>query len=229
VFELAAESDHSARLAPELARSVGESLRQWHQEVRAAANHLQDFGEYDPWVLSFHLKSSGDFDSPGEANAELLRVVKREAPLGRALEALREQWQADTLIHGDMKWDNCLISTNAATNAAVRFIDWEMAGWGDPLWDVAGILQEYLAAWVRWGRPAGEVAPAIRAFWEAYGAEVRSLDRAIGYAAARMIQSAYEHQKREKQMTAPAVRLLQAALNILATPDQAITLFFEAA
>jgi aminoglycoside phosphotransferase (APT) family kinase protein len=241
VFEPAMENGESSFLSLETARFLGEALRQWHQEARAAADQLRDFHEYDPWVLSFHLKSIDDFDSSesggerrrdgasGEANAELLRIVKRDTAFGRALEALRAQWQADTLIHGDMKWDNCLMATDAGTNVTVRFIDWEMAGWGDPLWDVAGLLQGYLISWARRSRSAEEVEPAMRALWESYGADAGSLSRAVGYAAARMIQSAFEHQSREKQMTALAVRLLQAASNILAAPDQAVALFFGTA
>ena len=107
-----------------------------------------------------------------------------------------------------------------------RFVDWEMAGWGDPLWDVAGILQEYLVAWARAARTAEQVAAPMRAFWTAYGAGDEWLERAMGYSAARMIQSAYEILKQEEEMTAPAIRLLQPALNILAAPDRAVALFF---
>jgi aminoglycoside phosphotransferase (APT) family kinase protein len=125
-----------------------------------------------------------------------------------------------------MKWANCLIAANPGADAWPRFVDWEMAGWGDPLWDAAGILQEYLIAWARAGRTAEQVAVPMRAFWTAYAAGDESLERALGYAAARMIQSAYEILKHEEEMTAAPIRLLQAALNILATPARAVALFF---
>jgi aminoglycoside phosphotransferase (APT) family kinase protein len=210
----------SASLVPEHARSLGESLRQFHQEAGVLANDPQDFPDYDPWILAFHQKSDSNFPDISAANSELLRLVKRDPAFGRALDSLREQWQAQTLIHGDMKWANCLVSETAPP----RFIDWEMIGRGDPLWDAAGILQEYLAAWAGWGRPVEEVAPAMRAFWESYGGE--SLERAIGYSAARLIQSSFEHLQHQESMSAPAIRLLQAALNILTAPGQAVALFF---
>jgi aminoglycoside phosphotransferase (APT) family kinase protein len=229
VLELVPESpleQHgSTRFSTAYARAVGESLRQWHREACAAADVFRDFHQYTSGTLSFHLQS--DDSESGPANAELRRLVKRDAAAGSALDALRQQWQSQTLIHGDMKWGNCLIATNAGSDALPRFVDWEMAGWGDPLWDVAGILQEYLAAWARGSRTAEQVAAPMRAFWMAYGAGDELLERAMGYSAARMIQSAYEILKHEEEMTAPAIRLLQPALNILATPDRAVALFFE--
>jgi hypothetical protein len=215
------------RFSVEFAKSLGESLRLWHRDAAAAADLFQDFNGPLPWILSFH-RSSGDAPL-GDANAELKRVIQREAQrngaLGAALDALCDQWQEQTLIHGDMKWGNCLI---AANDAAPRFIDWELAAWGDPLWDAAGILQEYLVAWVL-GRAAEEVPPPMRAFWAAYGEPFGSLDKALGYAAVRMIQSAYERQEKEEQMTAPAVRVLQAAFNILTARTETIAAFFAEA
>jgi aminoglycoside phosphotransferase (APT) family kinase protein len=213
-----------ASLSPELGGSLGESLRQLHQESEGFAADLRDLPA-DPWPLAFHRKAESQFPGISAANSEMMRLVKRNEAFGRALDPLREQWQSQTLIHGDMKWANCLVSATAPP----CFIDWELMGWGDPLWDVAGILQEYLAAWARWGRPVEEVAPGMRAFWNAYGAGPGLLERAIGYSAARLIQSAFEHQKYEEAMTAPAVRVLQAALNILTTPHAAIAVFFEPA
>ncbi len=224
VFELAGsfEETASAVRSVEFARVVGESLRQWHQEARAIGG-LQAFGDYDPWMMSFHLKPEDHFDVVSPANSELLRVVRREAAFTRGLDALREQWRSQTMIHGDMRWNNCVLSANEAP----RFIDWEMAGWGDPLWDAAGILQEYLNAWVRDGRVVEEITPGIRAFWAAYGAGRGSLNRAVGYAAVRLIQSGFENQRTAERMTASSVRLLQAALNILEKPEESIAVFFE--
>jgi aminoglycoside phosphotransferase len=227
VLEQAVDTGRTRLLAVEEARCLGSSLRQWHEQARAAKS-LRDSPESDIEILRFHHtpeESDSDPDAEGAANAELLRVVKREAAFGRALDALMEQWRADTLIHGDMRLDNCLISADGA----VKFIDWEMAGWGDPLWDVAGLVQDYLMLWVLGDRPVAEVAPAIRAFWNAYGAERDTRERAMGYAAARMIQSACEYQRKGKQMTAPAIRLLQASRNILTAPSEAIRVFFEGA
>jgi aminoglycoside phosphotransferase (APT) family kinase protein len=210
-----------ASLSLEHARSLGDSLREVHQEA-AAHPSLQELTCDDPWVLAIHRKNKDQFSDLSEGNAELLRLVKRDESFGNALDSLREQWHAGTLIHGDMKWANCLVSEGAPP----RFIDWELTGWGDPLWDAAGILQEYLSVWAGWGKPADEVAPAMRAFWEAYTAESASLDRATRYAAARLIQSAFELQQTEAAMTAPSVRLLQASLNILREPGQAVATFF---
>jgi aminoglycoside phosphotransferase (APT) family kinase protein len=230
VLELAAgqalERRDPASLSMEHAQALGDSLRSWHQEASELAADLRGLRTYDPWILSFHRQSEDHFRDLSAANAELLRLVKRDEAFGLALDALRQQWQAQTLIHGDMKWPNCLVSAAPATQAP-RFIDWELAGWGDPLWDAAGILQEYLALWSGWEKPVEEIAPAMGAFWESYEAgESKDRQRAVGYAAARLIQTAFEQLQRQESMTAPAIRILQAALNILTAPDQAIAVFW---
>jgi len=223
VLEFVHQSPHDSqdetRFSVEFAKSVGESLRQWHRDT-SDANLFEDFHGSPPWVLSLH-RSNDENVKP--ANAELRRILKRDAAFGRALDELREQWRPAALIHGDMKWGNCLI---ASDTALPRFIDWEMAVWGDPLWDAAGILQEYLGAWARLGRPYEEIAPPIQAFWKAYGEDYETFPKAVRYAAARMIQTAYEIQKDEENMTAPAVRLLQAAFNILTTSGEAVAIYF---
>ena len=55
-------------------------------------------------------------------------------------------WRTQTLIHGDLKWDNALLCSQAEREqaAGVLLIDWELGGWGDPDWDVACVVQELL-------------------------------------------------------------------------------------
>ncbi|SRR5579871_589274 len=228
LLDSARREDHAA--------SVGQSLRRLRQESSALRTTISGFRMHDPWILSLHRKSERNFDRVSAANAELMRVVKRETAVGEALDELRASWQSDTLVHGDMKWDNCLV----AENGTPKFIDWEMCGWGDPLWDAAGILQEYLSVWVQGHRPApsrrtppldspaAEVAPRMRDFWESYKEPAESLPRAVKLAAARLVQTAWESQQRSESMTAKSVRLLQASVNMLASPEAAVEMFFGA-
>ena len=135
---------------------------------------------------------------------------------------------------------------SASRSGLLYFIDWEMADFGDPLWDVAAIFQEYLNRWlqsmpaspgapladlVRQARhPLEEIQPAIRAFWQGYQEGRRlagesacpTLERAVGYAAARLIQSAYESLKDAERISTRAVRMAQLARNILASRGEAV-------
>lgn len=70
--------------------------------------------------------------------------------LPEALDSLLSSWQFETLIHGDMRWENCLVRTDRDT---IHFVDWELANLGDGAWDVAGILHSSLV-WSPVLRPA---------------------------------------------------------------------------
>ena len=99
-------------------------------------------------------------------------------------------------------------------------VDWELAAWGDPLWDAATFLQ---SIWNRWVRDPDEYSledlrPALLAFIKSYGASVAPI---LAFAGARMLQSAWESLHKATQIDGEAVRLAQASLNILTRPEWA--------
>lgn len=80
------------------------------------------------------------------ANAEMLGTVRAKTDLyARAGETAR-RWACIAPIHGDIRWDNFLITTDRGPdgNANIRLIDWELAIWGDAAWDVACFLADYV-------------------------------------------------------------------------------------
>ena len=66
----------------------------------------------------------------------------------------------------------------------VQFVDWEMAGVGDPCWDAGTVFSECLSTWLRStpvtretppedflplaGFPLRRMQPAMRSFWRSY-------------------------------------------------------------
>src|SRR5213076_3215200 len=84
----------------------------------------------------------------------LLAIVRQYPEFPSALEALRTGWRSERLIHGDMKWDNCLVLGSGGPGQGpspplpLRVIDWELADFGDGLWDVGGIFHSFLCSWL---------------------------------------------------------------------------------
>jgi hypothetical protein len=119
-----------------------------------------------------------------------------------------------------------------------------MARLGDPAWDVAGALQDFVVSWVS-SMPlsdrltAEEMAagaripltalrPAICALWSGYcaGAGVRPADatrwlvHAIELSGARLVQSAFEAAEGAAYLPGQSVIFLQVAAHLLADPER---------
>src|SRR5882724_1341597 len=239
----------------EIAILLADVLGSYHRETKDKLEHLPQatvFPRMVPWILSMHLQQPGWFQSLSAANSQLLGIVKKYDQFATALDQLRGQWNFRSLIHGDIKWDNCLIqpATEQNEKLALKVIDWELADLGDALWDVGAILQSYISYWIlsmpTWSGASAEdmIAKApfqletfqspIIAFWNRYkqvatiSRENRkeALARSIGYGAARMIQTAYESLTFSSQMNANALYLLQVSMNILLNLDEATTELF---
>jgi hypothetical protein len=238
-----AESLHARQvrenaLSPDVARAIGVALGGVHRELRAeraAAGAPQGiFRAQPPWILSAAEMTGHPMPGVSGAGAQLFQVIQRYPEFPRLLAELRAGWRIETLIHGDIKWDNFLV----LPDGDVRLVDWELADFGDPSWDAGSVLQGFLTSWVTSIQaPPGAVAdfaqlplarlrPAIRAFWRAYvealgidRAEAdRRLDRAVRYGAARMVQTAYEYLQFQHEIAGPAVWLLQVSQNLLKDP-----------
>jgi hypothetical protein len=125
-------------------------------------------------------------------------------------------------------------------------VDWELADFGDACWDVGSVFQAYLASWLlsmpgdagadttRLAElaafPLERMQPAIHAFWRAYAgtlgldgaAAAERLRRSILFAAARLIQTAWEHTAQTEHVPPNVLYLMQVAMNVLTRPDDAV-------
>jgi Ser/Thr protein kinase RdoA (MazF antagonist) len=234
----------------EIAVLLADVLGAYHRETRDKLQHLPQasiFPRTVPWIFSIHQQQPGWFQSLSAANSQLLGIVKKYDQFATALDGLRAQWNFNSLVHGDIKWDNCLIrpTTEAGGKPTIKVIDWELADLGDPLWDVAAILQSYLSYWIltmptwpgasvddviaRAPFPLEALQAPINAFWNRYKEVAQiapeqskeALARSIGYAATRMIQTAYEALSFAAHINANALYLLQVSMNILLSPEEA--------
>jgi hypothetical protein len=131
-----------------------------------------------------------------------------------------------------------------AGNAGLKFVDWEFASFGDPLWDVGSVLASYLTYWVdsmpledgsateeaalHARHPVESMQPAIAAFWQAYTGPATSPGansgatflKAVRYCAARLLEVAYGETQVSQAVSSRALVLTQLSLNLLKQPAE---------
>jgi aminoglycoside phosphotransferase (APT) family kinase protein len=173
---------------------------------------------------------------------DLVARMQASRTMCNRLEELREAGSAEVLVHGDLRWDNCLLTAAPGSRRRTRvlLVDWELAGRGGAEFDVGSVLGEYLRAWVesipivepgdpgrlvaRAGNPLRHMRPAMQAFWSAYRVATTrrlTLRRVIELAAVRVLQSSMERAQGLATSSAHVVTLLQLADNMLRRPDDA--------
>lgn len=225
------------RFPVDAAAQLGQALAAFHHIQ--LNGHSDRFPQIPPWVLSAdQLKNDAPSDH-GTANEQVLQIIAQYPEFHRHLAAIRGQWQQNSFIHGDMKWENCLLR-HANDRPEFRIIDWETADIGDAAWDTGAIFQAYLTFWImsipvdgsgslsqlldQARYPIEAMQPAIAAFWQSYAAALHPLERqqhllrATNYAAVRMCQTAYEYMAHSPQITLNGLGLLQVSMNMLEDP-----------
>ena len=105
-------------LAPEVARAIGAALGGVHRELRAervaASTPEGIFRAQPPWILSAAEMTGHPMPGVSGAGAQLFRAIQRYPEFPRLLAELRAGWRVETLIHGDIKWDNFLVLPDGA-------------------------------------------------------------------------------------------------------------------
>jgi aminoglycoside phosphotransferase (APT) family kinase protein len=232
------------RFSTTLASAVGDALGRLQAEVLPAAGAM--FSGRPPWVLSIHRPDLRIFRQASAASLELVKTVQSVPALGRRLDELRQAWRSSVLTHNDFRWENLLACPAAGSSRPVlKVIDWEAARRGDPCWDIGSAFSDYLSFWLFsipvTGRdlperfpelarsPLQRMHPALAACWQAYRrraglAEPESserLRRAVSFAAARLIATAFEGAQMSARLDSSLILHLQLAVNILERPREA--------
>jgi serine/threonine protein kinase len=194
-----------------------------------------------PWIQSIRPDRLPTYDvSP--ANDQILKIVHGNAELISQFQSLFEEPITTTLVHNDLKSANLLISRRSTR---ARIVDWELAGIGDPCWDVGSVFADVVSWWLATAPISGKTDPShvpglarypltrngafLRSFWEAYvrarviSAELatQTLVRSVRCAAARLVQTAFESSQFQIKITACSVCLLQLSANIFRRPHEA--------
>jgi aminoglycoside phosphotransferase (APT) family kinase protein len=233
----------AGRFSKALARASGHSLALLHSRPPDSVGARPE-GLDPSWPLAWHRPWLDELRELSAVGAELLRLTQASKAMCDGLDELRESWRAESLIHGDARWENWIALPALPSQARTRVVvvDWELAGGGDPALDVGAVMGEYLLAWLESipvvdGRdpwrllhharlPLHRLRPSLGVFWSTYQqtsrgyGEGRSLRRTVRFAAVRLIQAAVEQARDSSQLRARMLLAMQLALNLLERPDE---------
>jgi len=240
---------------PALGQALGEAIGLYHARAAGVAGNeaMQSlFARQVPVVLTLGRDGHAMLGQYGRIGPALSAVIQQHPEFQGLLDALGEEWRFDSLIHGDMKWDNVLVFPVGSETPDFRIVDWEMADIGDAAWDVGAVLQSFLTAWIlsmpiasglppesyvaMAGQPIEAMRPVMHAFWRAYagvrgfGAADgrREIERCLRFAAARLVWSAIEQRLYAPGLDPSVAALLQVSLNILKDPGRAVRELLDA-
>lgn len=119
-----------------IAHQLGKSLKAFHN-IQTPKN--QYFPKHLPFIFQLINKPlSKNLYQGNQHLINLLDIVFRQQNLIESIKKLSKNWQSDVLIHGDMKFENCLVET---PSLSIKIIDFEEVVYADVIWDIAGIVQ----------------------------------------------------------------------------------------
>jgi hypothetical protein len=233
----------------DIGRMLGEGLGLYHARAGGIVENegmRSLLAHQIPVVLIWQSGGHAALGQYGGVGPALSAIIQQHPEFQTLLDAIGAEWRFDSLIHGDMKWDNVLVFPTPSGDLDFRIVDWEMADLGDADWDVGAILQSFLTVWIlsmpvasglppeRYvpmaAQPIELMRPVLQAFWKAYAAtrgfaeaeRVRALERSMRFAAARLIWAVFEQRRYATQLDPAALALLQVSFNILKNPAQAV-------
>jgi thiamine kinase-like enzyme len=235
-----------------IAENLADLLTSYHTYETGVLETQKSFSLFKkrkPWVFTLSENNLSDWlNNPmlGNAEKQSVKLILENREFMEHLRQMGEDWELKSLVHGDVKFHNFLINKDfvPGNEPDIRLIDWELADIGDPLWDVAAVIQNYLTLWV-----ASEIAqtyqqgeapyivsleqvqPSIAAFWQRYAertqwddvAEQRHLERTVRYTALKLVHTCFESVQNVKDMSLYSAKILQLSLNLLRRPDEAIS------
>ena len=152
VLELLPEAEsllnYYARLKgfpPEIGRILGEGLGLYHSQAGGLIENEKLKGlltRQIPIILTLGRGGHGTLGHFGRIGPAVSALLQQHKEFEALLDALGGEWRFDSLIHGDMKWDNVLVFPGSA-ELDFQIVDWEMADCGDAGWDVGAVLQSF--------------------------------------------------------------------------------------
>ncbi len=235
------------RLPVAIAHALGTALAACHLAFRGRLHEVPDAFQSQrkiPWMLNFRTPPP----DATKGSLAFLEFLEHQTTLFEMMNRLASQWQRDGMIHGDLKWDNCVVYPDEKGTLRLKLIDWELCDIGDSRWDVGGVLQEFASQALLVNRidsyaSAEEVfaktcdlilidQPSISVMWQSYFGALSVpvskdfLLQCIEFAAARLVVSAYEWTCLEDGLHPQAKTLLLLAQAVKLNPQRAAEQLF---
>ena len=139
----------AARFPRTPARVLGRTLASLH---RLPADSAEDLPHgVDPmWGLSLPEPPQELLLDLSSGSQDLVARLQSSHALCSRLDELRDARSDGALVHGDLRWENCLAvpPPGSLRRTRVLLIDWELAGPGAAGFDVGTVFAEYLRYWV---------------------------------------------------------------------------------
>lgn len=229
--DLATRARSAGILEPVAGSALGTALAVLHREYRALADEVGPaqsgpVGVHRPTPQGMRRLSAGAMDA--------LVFLQRSRSLCTHLDRLCVPPDEVTLIHGDVRLENVMVGPSG-----LALVDWEHAGAGEGLWDVAFAMAWCFSAWLSSipqipGVPPDQLTdealiplaamrPGVGELWRAYreGASDdprAALDRCLDLVAVRLVQLGVEAVADSEDMRAVTATHFQLADNILRSP-----------
>ncbi|WP_306209963.1 aminoglycoside phosphotransferase family protein [Actinoplanes sp. RD1] len=167
----------------------------------------------------------------------LTRLIQADEMLTAGLLSLSSRWRASSQIHNDVRPEN-IIET---PGGGLVVIDWELAGRGDPRWDLGALVAGHVIAFLEdadvWARPAADrhradrlgalhavVRRVLDAYQEGGGCVVPPVDL-VQWVAGRMVLTTMERCSAAPSVSAACRHLLQVAANLFRRPEAGAQIF----
>lgn len=228
---------------------LADILASYHKSINTTqqAPALQNFRRQMPWVFTI-VNTPPINGAPATADQQLMQLITKNKELLQSIAPLAAQWQPTSLVHHDAKLNNFLAGYDYEKKQInfVKLIDWELADIGDPLWDLATVMQNYLTLWLTTDVPdphqtaqikkipLEQVQPCIQQLWNRYAqlmqwspaAKQTALIKTIQFCALKLMHTCFETTAQMPALQPVTVKMLQVTINILKNPADAATKLF---
>jgi thiamine kinase-like enzyme len=206
------------------------------------------FKNQKPWVFTLTDRPLAYWAAqPPSAEQQAMMIILKNTDFAKKIAETNLLWQPGALLHHDIKFTNFLIRTGPDGQKIdfVKLIDWELADYGDPAWDLACLIQSYLHLWAATDIPEEElklqgnlqkvslqtVQACIMQVWRSYVQAARIpatlhpvwLLKLVKFTALKLVHTCFETTPYAQTLQPNGVKLLQIAYNILKSPENAIT------
>jgi aminoglycoside phosphotransferase (APT) family kinase protein len=168
---------------------AGRALGRLHAADPAPFAHLT---ARQPWVLSLGREAPPQTIENDEGALAMIADALSRPGIVDGLARAQARWHAGALIHGDAKLDNMILTGGATPR--ICLIDWELAGLGDPAWDLAGALLQTSLETSASGDGFPGLVDAAEALLRCYGHPVTAelLNRLVLFSACWLVQTAIQ-------------------------------------